>query len=202
MDPTPAQHRTATLAAEWASEVAPRLRSITPNPSGTIIEMFARAILAGNPIDELTILFYETIESVRTASLPWQPDSTGVREGEPRHIGLLLSRLLVNTMVVALPFDVQRRAIPEDFVCLAEEVATDFSECVAWFLPERRFLHGLLMERQLQALLRADSWLGSFSGQDNAAMWTDDALRVSPHWARARELAKEALALFAIELSA
>lgn len=198
MDSTPAQRRIASVAAEWAAEVVPRLRSIAASPTGSALEKFTHHLRGEDPANQLTIIFYLAIEETLAQSLPWRPGATALEEGEPLYLGRLIKWLIADTQVVAAPFLVQRQAIPEDFVRLADEIALEFAERLRWFKPGG-FLHGLLMERQLAALTRVADWLESFSGQTNAEFWTDQALQSAPQWSRARELAKEALAIFAID---
>jgi hypothetical protein len=53
-----------------------------------------------------------------------------------------------------------------------------------------------LMTPELEAALHAlDDHFGSFSGQENAARWTEDALYSDPAWAEARRLARAILPL-------
>ncbi len=200
MNPTPTQHRIASLATQWAAEVAPRIRLIAPDPKGTALARFSHHLRGEDPTNQLTTTFYITLEESLAQSISWQPGATEVEEGAPLHLSQMIRRLVAETQVVASPFSVQRQAIPEDFVCLAEEVALCFMDCVEWFMPERGFLHGLLMERQLAALVLVDGWFRSLWGQSNATLWTDEALQTAPQWNHARELAKESLQLFAIDM--
>jgi hypothetical protein len=50
-------------------------------------------------------------------------------------------------------------------------------------------------DRALSVLQEIDDALNEMSGQDNAALWTHDAIRRREEWARVRSLAREALAL-------
>lgn len=199
MLPTPEiRRRTAALANEWAAEVTPRLAHVRPKHRGTDLEKFLADLAGRDPRDDLLTLFYVVIdESMRhEMTRPLAPTEL---EDEPRiGLGRSLKHLIYHTQVVAAPFDVQRREIPEDFVCLANEVATDVTWPAEWF-QEGFFLHGLLMDRQLVAVVELDRWFGSFSGPPHAHLWTDEALRDAPEWVRAKELARNVLVTLGIE---
>lgn len=55
---------------------------------------------------------------------------------------------------------------------------------------------------QARALAAIDQQLDLMSGQVNARLWTDEALRSAPEWDTVRGLARTALALFGEENSA
>lgn len=188
----------ARLATEWALEVAPTLRNIRHDPKGTWLEQYVCTVPEAKLVDDLTTLLYITIDEARQHKLASPLSATELDNGPRLDLGRSLKWLIHDTQVVAAPYPIQRQAIPERFVVLADEVALEFSDRFEWFLPGF-FLHGLLMERQVRALTLIQDWLGSYSGQANALLWTEDALQTAPEWSRARELARQALAFFGVE---
>jgi len=58
---------------------------------------------------------------------------------------------------------------------------------------------GLLTEPQARAVLALDELFDQMSGENNARLWTTEALLSASEWQRARKLADEALRLLAPE---
>jgi hypothetical protein len=91
---------------------------------------------------------------------------------------------------LAQPAEVQLKLYPS-FVCHADELALEFDECRQLAQP---MLAGRLDQRQGQLIETLDSYLQSISGQVNAELWTEEAMRTSAEWERVRGLANEILA--------
>jgi hypothetical protein len=54
---------------------------------------------------------------------------------------------------------------------------------------------GELTQEQHDRVRELDDFLGSFSGQANAQLWTPEALRSAPEWEQVRKMASHCLAL-------
>lgn len=100
-----------------------------------------------------------------------------------------LRRLEWAVRALAQPAEVQAQLFPA-FVCVADELALEFDE--HW----RRTRGSLapLPSGLLGALAALDARLGSMSGHERAALWTNDALERAAEWAEVRRLAQAALA--------
>lgn len=103
-----------------------------------------------------------------------------------------LDRLKYAVQALALPSETQLHLFP-DFVCKADELALDFCNGYETILNQ---LTPGLTTRQIQVLNALDKLLNSISGENNSPLWTDDALRTDPSWAKVRDLAQEVLAAF------
>jgi hypothetical protein len=101
-----------------------------------------------------------------------------------------LERLEWSIRALAQSADKQMELFPE-FVCVADELALDFDEHYQRFLAEG---FGDLESEARQKLAALDEYLSSFSGPDNAELWTDEALGKAPEWRKTRELAKDVIA--------
>jgi len=73
------------------------------------------------------------------------------------------------------------------------EVADDFGHWCGWVLDSKDVE---LTDEQRSRLAALDARLGEMSGEHNAKLWTDDALRSRPEWEEVRRDAREILGLF------
>ncbi len=187
-----AQSRIASLAHEWANEIAPRLRSIKHLPSGTLPERFVADLERSDPTSDLAAFLYVVVDESRQSDVVFPNAPTELPEGPRADLARNLKMLIADVQIAATTLSVQKTIHPEDFISLADEIAIGFSESLRWFRVGG-FLHGFLMERQLNALSRLDVHFDSFSGQSHAELWTEEAIESSPTWARVRELAHSVL---------
>jgi len=103
-------------------------------------------------------------------------------------------RLQRAVLALAQPAEVQLSLFP-DFVCKADELALDFEDGLYELvghedeitLPQRAAVDAL------------DKLLSSMSGGQNAAFWTEDAVRSHPTWEEIRTAAKSTIAAFGWE---
>ncbi len=95
-------------------------------------------------------------------------------------------------LVAAGPADQQRWLIEHRLP--VDEIALQLNDSVLTFLPRLR-REGLMPARLDAALRELDDHFGSFSGRENAARWSDEALSSDPAWAEARRQAEGILAL-------
>ncbi len=75
-----------------------------------------------------------------------------------------------------------------------DEIALQLDDSMFCFLPRLR-REGLMPATLEAALRQLDDHFDSFSGRENAARWTEEALLNDPMWAEARRQAKEILGL-------
>ena len=73
------------------------------------------------------------------------------------------------------------------------EVADDVYQHTLWVLQCKDVR---LTEEQRSNLLALDAHTSSMSGEHNAELWTDDALRSRPEWEEVRRQARKILELF------
>ncbi len=107
-------------------------------------------------------------------------------------VRLMRMRLKHQLQALAMPADIQLSLCP-DGAAKADELTEDFHHwrlCVVGNDP------GELTEEQLSCLKEIDDQTDFMSGQENAHLWTDHALRERAEWERVRNAAEEALALF------
>ena len=105
-----------------------------------------------------------------------------------------LSRLEHAVQRLALAASDQVAQYPEWVArATADELALDFGH---WFEVCASILEDSGEDDGLALLRAIYDTLDSFSGEQNAARWTIDALAKDPIWARLREQAREALAHF------
>ncbi|WP_010578290.1 hypothetical protein [Leptospira alexanderi] len=100
--------------------------------------------------------------------------------------------LLWSLQALAQPADVQVRLFP-DFVSKADELALDFDSA---YRSARHVADIVPTNLQKDALDAIDAKLAGFSGESNAALWTESALAREPIWQEVRSLAKRALDAF------
>ncbi|MGO8960507.1 MAG: hypothetical protein ACLQFR_24500 [Streptosporangiaceae bacterium] len=95
-------------------------------------------------------------------------------------------------LVAAGPPDQERWLIEHRLP--VDEIALQLNDSVLTFLPRLR-REGLMPARLEAALRELDDHFGSFSGRENAARWSDEALSGDPMWAQARRQAQAILGL-------
>lgn len=102
----------------------------------------------------------------------------------------MIERLVDTLRALAAPAEEQLARFP-DFVVKADELALDFDDALRLVMdcPQIR-----LEPEQEHALERLDDTLERMSGEANAPLWTEGALRERDEWARVRRLARAALA--------
>ena len=100
-----------------------------------------------------------------------------------------LFRLLYEALRnVAADADAQVNLLETDALWHVDEFALDHNNAAHAAIEQ-----GLLTEQQTRAVLALDKLFDQMSGQDHAALWTEEALRSAPEWVEARTLAAEAL---------
>ncbi len=189
---------TARLAAVWAAEVSSRASSMATARPDSPFAKFVLRHKGTRLLDELTTLFYVVVDESLATELVFPLAPSELESGPAFELGRSLKWLIFDLQVAAAPFATQRKAIPEPFVPLADEVARGVGDRLLWFQPGG-FLHGLLMQGQLDAASRVSDWFGSISGRANAHLWSESAMQEAAEWSHARVLARHALALFGIE---
>jgi hypothetical protein len=73
------------------------------------------------------------------------------------------------------------------------EVADDVCQQTLWLLQSTDVK---MTDQQRSSLIALDNFIESMSGQHNARLWTDDALRSRPEWEEVRQRARNILGLF------
>lgn len=191
------KHLIAKLAVSWARELADR--ASVPNGFSDHVHWpkAAKAIPAEHRVDELTVWLYDLVETwsatrplVTIPNDPWPP------KWSLEHFGLLLTRFVRETQIVAATHETQRFAIPQDFVPLAEEMVESWLETAEWF-SVKGHLTGLLTNDQYQALLELQAHLMEmFQHLDDPTMWREPEYWNHPAWQAARAKAQKLLACF------
>ena len=114
------------------------------------------------------------------------------------HTEFSLVQLQQAVRAAALPADQQLQCFPSN--CdVTFEIADDFANWCRWALAG--YMAPALTNQQRSSLLALEARLNRMSGQHNAALWTDDALRSHPEWAAVREEAQQTLMAFGWPLS-
>ena len=85
----------------------------------------------------------------------------------------------------------QALASVPDGAIKADELALDYENFVHAYLGNFR---DEILQSQRDALLAVDTMLQGMSGQENAELWTEEAVVSHPKWESVRYLAREALA--------
>ena len=91
---------------------------------------------------------------------------------------------------LAQPAAIQLALFPA-FVCVTDELALEFDEC----LCDVSKLRGLLPPHAVSAVESLDAQLVSMSGPDHLDLWTDESLALMPEWEDVRQ---RALAVVAV----
>lgn len=86
---------------------------------------------------------------------------------------------------LALPAEVQLNLLP-DFVCKGDELAIDYSH---WCLVLLSNDSGQLTELQIALLTQLDNYFDKMSQLHDESLWTDEAIKIMPEWAKIREMA-------------
>jgi hypothetical protein len=95
--------------------------------------------------------------------------------------------------IAALPGDQQIAILPKGVV-VADEIALDFDNWCRWALNGSEA--PTLTDEQRSCLASLDQRLEEMSGEHNAELWTEDALRIRPEWDEVRREARKILELF------
>jgi hypothetical protein len=104
----------------------------------------------------------------------------------------LLGQLRESVALLAAPASEQERWLAEHRVPVDELALQLDDEVPGWFSPLTEA--GLLSPATQTALRALNDFFLSFSGPQNAALWTEEALYEAQEWQHARELAQQALA--------
>ncbi len=102
----------------------------------------------------------------------------------------LLSQLRETVGLLAAPAAEQERWLANQRYPV-DELGLQLSDAVPMWLP-RLSKAGLLTDNARQALKQLDDALGTFSGPENAALWTEEALYNADQWQHVRDLARHA----------
>ena len=102
----------------------------------------------------------------------------------------IITRLKHALQALALRAELQLSLFP-DFVCKADELALDFAD---WYHCATGNYPGDFTETQKRGLAELIEFLDKISGQENAHLWTDEALSSRPEWAQIRLMALSCLA--------
>jgi len=92
-------------------------------------------------------------------------------------------------LALAQPAEVQLTLFA-DFVCKADELALDFDDGLSMSRKEQ------MSSEQRAAIDTLDQLLARMSGEQNAPLWTEEALRSGPVWEEVRSAAKAVAAAF------
>lgn len=155
------------------------------------------SIPAEHLVDELTVWLYDLVETWSTTrplvtipNDPWPP------KWSLEHFGLLLTRFVLETQIVAATHENQRFAIPQDFVPLAEEMVESWLETAEWF-SVRGHLTGLLTNAQDQASHALEAhFIEMVQHLDDPTMWREPEFWHHPAWEAARAKAQNLLSCF------
>jgi hypothetical protein len=104
---------------------------------------------------------------------------------------VLLRELREDIGLLAMPAADQERWLEKSRFPV-DELALQLEDSVLACFP-RLVDRGILSTAASEAVTAVDDLLGTFSGRENAPLWTREALTAEPVWARVRELAQEAL---------
>lgn len=74
--------------------------------------------------------------------------------------------------------------------CRPDELALDYDNYLRAFVGN---FGETLTAAQRERLARVDALFGAMSGESNATLWTEEAVRTHVHWAEVRLAAKDAL---------
>src|SRR5688572_17600723 len=91
----------------------------------------------------------------------------------------------------ALPADCQIAKLKGSDVPF--EVADDAGHWIRWVL---QWAETTVTDEQRSSLAELDALTDRMSGEQNAYLWTEDALRSRPEWDEVRRMARKALELF------
>jgi hypothetical protein len=103
-------------------------------------------------------------------------------------------RLQRSILALAQPADIQLSLFP-DSVCKADELALDFEDGLYELVGHEHEI----TSPQRASIDALDRLISEMSGEQNAAFWTEDAVRSHPIWEEIRAAAKTVLAVFGWE---
>jgi hypothetical protein len=106
---------------------------------------------------------------------------------------LNMTQLRKSVQLAALPAEEQIASFPKG-VAIEDEIAIDFDSYCQWALEGYQAPD--LSSEQRSSLLALNTRLDQMSGQKNADLWTDDALRTRAEWEQVRNDARKILAVF------
>lgn len=98
--------------------------------------------------------------------------------------------LLESIQLLASDYETQVRSLP-DYVHVPDEIALTYYDCL--LLLEQIEEAGLVTEEQVYRMKAVDMLLSSISGQENAHLWTRDALKNDQVWEQVRNGARQIL---------
>jgi len=101
----------------------------------------------------------------------------------------MIERLVHALQALAAPAEVQLARYPA-FVVKADELALDYADALLLITDCPQLS---LTPEQQAAIEVVDHLLHQMSGKQNAALWTEAALRTAPAWQEVRRLAREGL---------
>jgi len=104
----------------------------------------------------------------------------------------MLTHLKHMLQLLSLPGDDLLRHYPNGS-CKSCEMALDYENWAGVVLGQDE---AELTREQRLKVIELNTHFSSFSGQRNAALWTDDAVRHAPEWTKVRRLTAEALEHF------
>ncbi len=107
--------------------------------------------------------------------------------------GLCMIQLELVVRVAALPAEEQIKSFPKSVV-VADEIALDYDHWCRWALEGQNAPQ--LTDEQRSGLIAFDSRFERMSGERNAHLWTEDALRYRHEWNEVRQDAQTILNLF------
>lgn len=100
----------------------------------------------------------------------------------------MLERMMWFAQAISQPDNIQVRLFPE-FVEVADELALGWEQA----FEELPIARTTLTEKQLEAIMKLDSYMASVSGPANAHVWEIAALFGAPEWSALRRLAIDLL---------
>jgi len=103
----------------------------------------------------------------------------------------VLSEIRRTLQVLASPAEDQLSYVQSLGPVGNDEMALEFDDVA----PAALSLRGseYITDQQAAGIEEVNKQLRTMSGRENAELWTDDAVRIAPEWARLRELAATAL---------
>ena len=108
----------------------------------------------------------------------------------------LPNRFINSLQALAVDHQSQLEIHP-DFVCKPDELALDFDNCYRVAKPQ---LISMNSKECLAAVDAIDSHLERMSGEDNAHLWTDQAVKESLEWKELRKVASDACRMLGIPI--
>jgi hypothetical protein len=110
-----------------------------------------------------------------------------------KSVQLNMIQLRRSVRLAALPADEQIASFPNG-AAIEEEIAIDFDSYCQWALEGYQAPD--LSHEQRTSLLALNTRLERMSGEQNADLWTNDALRTRVEWEQVRKDARKILDVF------